>query len=171
RPESAGEAVTMPLSPRDTGSQDEEALQHYMDRFLERVTGKKKSDGETTPDPAVTVVAASAPQEPEKPREIKRPPDSVQDLSQMRALANQSAREALGIHTGRQIATSARTAGLVALFLAGFSSILAASHLAMTASWMWLGSLAIVPLTLFMTWRFFRLRGQLLRLEREEATA
>jgi hypothetical protein len=149
-------------TPSTTVRHEDEALQNYMDQFLERITGKKK---ELDPQSAAAVAiaaetaaaAAEAAAEAEKPREIKRPPESALDLSKMREVANHSARQALGLHDGRRLAGNVRQTFLIALILSLMSSLLAAVTLLVGSSWTWILALSILPLALFMTWRF---RGQ-----------
>ena len=128
-------------SPPPTASSvraEEESLQLYLDRFMERVTGKKP---DATPEPAAEPVAAAAPSlapiapaeppqpaESPQPREPVRPPECREKMAAMRDVANQNARTAMAVHTGGQW-RKAQTAGLLAVSASFVSSICAATSL------------------------------------------
>jgi hypothetical protein len=131
-----------------------------MDQFLERVTGKKKPESELA-EGQTAALAAPAPPQSEKQREFKRAPESVQDLSQMRELANQNARHALGIHAGQRLSSASRNAFIAALALSLVSSALAATFLVARVPWAWGSAVTVMPLALFLTWRYWSLRRKL----------
>jgi hypothetical protein len=137
-----------------------------MDQFMERITGKKKPEGD---DAAVATAAEAAvpvvPVEPDKPREIKRAPESAQDMSAMRQLANESARRALGAHDGQRLISGTRTSFLGALCLSFISSLLAAGFYAGHMPWGWTSALLLMLLAGVLTWRFHSLCRKLQRLQ------
>jgi hypothetical protein len=162
-------SVTSPFAAADapvhkSGPHDDAALQDYMDQFLERVTGKKKPEPEGSAAPSPTLPAPITPREPEKPREIKRAPESLQDMSQMRALANETARQALGAHAGQRLISGTRNSFLGALSLSLVSSLLAVTSLMEQVGWAWTGAVLVMLLALVLTGRFLLLRGQLQKL-------
>jgi hypothetical protein len=157
------EDTAEPAAHAQPGHEDE-ALQNYMDQFLERITGKKKPEGATPESVAVTQVGPVVAPEPEKTREIKKAPESVQDMSMMRELANESARQALGAHAGQRLVGGTRNTFLAALSLSLISSLLALTSLMGQAAWAWNSSLLVMLLAGVLTWRFLSLRGKLRRL-------
>ncbi len=150
-------------TPPHNSAGEDEVLQDYMAQFLERVTGKKQGEpeGSVPPAPAAGPVDLS---EIEKPREIKRAPESAQNISLMRELAKESARHALGAHDGQRLALQTRYSFLGALALFVVSSLLAASFLTGYMSWAWSCALLFMLLALVLTGNFFRLHWKLQKL-------
>ena len=169
----AEQVPTAPEEPvvRKSGPHDDEALRDYMDQFLERVTGKKKPEPEGLGAKPATLPAPITPPEPEKPREIKRAPESVQDMSAMRQLANESARRALGAHDGQRLISGTRNSFLGALSLSLISSLLAVTSVVGQLGWAWNSAVLVMLLALVLTGRFLLLRGQLQKLNGCETAA
>lgn len=155
-----------PTAHAEPGHEDE-ALQNYMDQFLERITGKRKPEGASPESATVTQVGPVIAPEPERAREIKKAPESIQDMSLMRELANESARQALGAHAGQRLIGGTRSMFLAALTLSLISSLLAITSLLGQMAWAWNSSALVMLLAAIVTWRFLCLRGQLQRLNND----
>ena len=171
-------AVTSPFvaseepAVRKSGPHDDEALPDYMDQFLERVTGKKKPEPEgSSAASSATLPAPITPPEAEKPREIKRAPESIQDMSAMRELANETARQALGADAGQRLISGTRNSFLGALSLSLVSSLLAVTSLMGQMGWAWNSAVLVMLLAMVLTGRFLLLRGQLQKLNGCEAAS
>ena len=112
---------------------DEEALEQYMNSMLERLTGESKHQPVATEllepieaDVEATPVVAEAPV-----REPVRPSDLKEDLSGMRELANQNVENALGVHSyGRLVQKTKST-----LVAAVANAIVATSPLSVIVVW------------------------------------
>lgn len=119
---------------------DEEALQAYLNQFMERMTGKK---AETPPELALTsawpasapVQAVQAPAETASPREPSRPPECRDQLAAMRELANKNARDAVAEHACRGLSSKIRMTFLGAAVVSVFSSCLAVLALQESHHW------------------------------------
>ena len=149
-------------SPEQT---DEEALQTYLNQFMERMTGKK---AEPTPELASTSPwVASAPVQPptEKttPREPSRPPECRDQLTAMRELANQNARGAVAEHACRDLSSKICMAFLGAATVSFISSCLAVTALRMGQPWAIGGCGATFAVALLLTCRFFGLCQKIVR--------
>jgi hypothetical protein len=113
---------------------EEESVEQYMARLLERMRGPaSKSDSvdeataenaaqEPLPDATPQLTAAAETPVVQEPitelEELKSgvaAPERASDMAAMRALANQSARHAIGIHTARKLRRSARTRLIIAV--------------------------------------------------------
>jgi hypothetical protein len=127
-------------APPDAMSPEEESLQSYLDRFMERVTGKKP-EPETAPpaEPAVDLPVAAAPApaaldappfEPLQMREPVRAPECRETIRMMRDVANQNARSAVAIHAGLSHWRKTRLTFLAAIAASAVSSVCAVWHLA-----------------------------------------
>ena len=122
------------VAPAHDASGEEESVEQYMAKLLERMRGPSggesgasesaiAEEATSSPEPAVPSSAiaetAAANQEPiTELTELKTKPsvvEQVRDRQAMRELANQSARHAIGVHTARTLRRSARTRSIVAL--------------------------------------------------------
>jgi hypothetical protein len=159
-PPTAADAECTP--PRNSAREDE-ALQDYMAQFLERVTGKKQGEPESSAAPA-PVAGPVVGVETEKSREMKRALESAQNMSLMRELAKESARHALGAHDGQRLSSHTRYSFLGALALFVVSSLLAASFLTGHMPWAWNVALLFMLPALVLTGNFFRLHWKLQKL-------
>jgi hypothetical protein len=148
--------------PAPPVSAEEESLQSYLDRFMERVTGKKP-DAPPAVEPAAPVAAqlvqaAVSPGEAAsaaQPREPARAPECRQTLAAMRDLANENARSAVAVHAGRHHWQRTRQT----LFAAGAASIVSSGcallHLASGMPGATAGAVCAGMLALLMAGRFF----------------
>jgi hypothetical protein len=128
-----------PSSPE--GHADEESVEQYMARLLERMRGP----GAPTPSAEESTVVSNASQlestvvsdpevvEPENHElitdleELKSSvpaPERSHSLAAMRELANESARHAIGVHTARRLRRAARTQAIIALLGAAVGTYL-----------------------------------------------
>jgi hypothetical protein len=143
-PAFARAATTPDLPP----SAEEESLQSYLDRFMERVTGKRPDPPPAAEEPAPEAepapaadstpeAAADAPAEIPAPppaapqaREPAKPPECRQSLAAMRDLANENARWAVASHASRNLLRQAQLTMLAAGASSLVSTACAAWHLA-----------------------------------------
>jgi hypothetical protein len=132
----AAAAANSPQEP--AANSDEESLQSCLDRFMERVTGKKAEASEPTqpmsaPGSIAAPLVAMPVAPPPQPREPARAPECRQTLSAMRDLANENARTAMNQHAGRHMWRRTKAAFLLATAATAISSALAAWNLATAA--------------------------------------
>jgi hypothetical protein len=123
------------------GHADEESVEQYMARLLERMRGP----GAPTPSAEESTVVANASQlestvvsepevvEPENHelitdleelRSSVPAPERSHSMAAMRELANESARHAIGVHTARRLRRAARTQAIIALLGAAVGTYL-----------------------------------------------
>jgi hypothetical protein len=142
----AGQYTPAVPPPVEAASPEEESLQSYLDRFMERVTGKKPE-----PEPAPPAESPKSPVEPSMlalaatpsvdaapaavnalplAKESMRPPECRQSLAAMRDLANENARSAVAIHAGLSHWRKTRLTFMAAVAASAASSVCAAWHLA-----------------------------------------
>jgi hypothetical protein len=172
RPRLPGDA---PPSPEPAPTADEESLQSYLDRFMERVTGKKPDPVEplaalkpspvarqaSTPIPARSgEPKAPAPQSPQQ-REPARPPERRETLAAMRDLANENARSAMATHEGRHHWVTMRMTFLTTVAASAISSICAIGSLVAAAPGTTEGAVCAGLIALLMACRFFLQCGRL----------
>jgi hypothetical protein len=137
----------------------EEALDDYMKRFMERMTGRKEE-----------VVAPSVQSEEPLPsvastvevRQPARAPENSASLLQMRDVANASSRSAINIHQRRQLASSTFTAFLPAAAVSVTSTGLAILALVTGLNWQ-AGSVTLLVVALALAWRFWTVSRKLLQ--------
>ncbi len=169
RPRSPGETPPPP-EPEPTAA--EESLQSYLDRFMERVTGKKPDPVEPLaalrpvppPRPAAAPVAAPIEERrasPQQPREPARPPERRETLAAMRDLANQNARSAMATHEGRHHWATMRMTFLTTLAASAISSICAVGSLVADAPGTAESAVCAGMIALLMACRFFLQCGRL----------
>ena len=171
RPRLAGDP---PPSPEPAPSADDESLQSYLDRFMERVTGKKPDPVEpfAALRPAPTGLQPSAPSAPQKPeppaaapapqpREPARPPEGREMLAAMRDLANENVRSAMATHAGRHHWTAMRVTFFTTVAASAISSICAIGSLAAAAPGTVEGAVCAGLIALLMACRFFLQCGRL----------
>ena len=144
---------------------EEEALQAYLNQFMERMTGKKAETPHnlvsTTPLPASAPV--QSPAETTSPREPSRPPECRDQLAAMRMLANENARDAVAEHACRDLTNKIRMAFLSAATVSVFSSCLAAIVLREGQQWAVGGAGATFAVALLLACRFFGLCQKIVR--------
>jgi len=141
-------ARTKSTPPEPAANADEESLQTYLDRFMERVTGKKAEAPEPTQPLPVTrpiaqpasatsattpVAMPDAKPGPTQPREPSRAPECRERMAAMRDLANENARSAMNIHAGRHQWRRTKAALILATAATTISSALAVWNLATAA--------------------------------------
>lgn len=128
-------------SPVADGSENEESVEQYMAKLLERMRGPANTDMPVTEDAPATDqsseanASASAPDEAtaavHEPitdlAELKTKPTVAEQASHrqaMRELAMQSARHAIGVHASRKLRRSARTRSIIAVLGAAVAAYL-----------------------------------------------
>lgn len=156
RPESR-RVGSAPSSHATEGS--EEALDDYMKRFMERMTGKKEvlaAPPEQSEEPLPSVAS------PAEVRQPARAPENSASLLQMRDVANASSRSAINIHQRRQLASSTFTAFLPAAAVSVTSSGLAVLALVTGLNWQ-TGSVTLLVVALALAWRFWAVSRKLLQ--------
>lgn len=121
--------VEEPSNAHDGTHSDEESVEQYMARLLERMRGPstkpatEDESAEMEPSTPVEPVALAEESQPahapitdiEELRSKVAAPERTSDIAAMRALANQSARHAIGVHTASKLRRSARTRTVIAL--------------------------------------------------------
>jgi hypothetical protein len=144
-------------SSEDTEQSDAESLESYLGRFMERMTGKKPGEAastntETIPlPPSVTEVMEFQPREPSPP------PERREQLTALRELANQNARNAVILHSCRSLRGKARLVFVAAAGLSLISSGLAAVTLVQPSSGAQVASFFTCGLALILSCGFFGL--------------
>jgi hypothetical protein len=147
---------------------DEEALQAYLNQFMERMTGKKT---ETRPELALTsawpankpIEAVQKPVETASPREPSRPPECRDQLAAMRELANKNARDAVAEHACRDLSSKISMAFLGAAVVSVLSSCLAVLALQESQHWAVGGAGATFAVALLLACRFYGLYQKIVR--------
>jgi hypothetical protein len=152
---------------------DVESLESYLDRFMERMTGKKPATAalaETQPIPRTPQVTEIIP--PPPPREPAAAPERREQLTALRQVANQNARNAVILHDcqGLMVQTRALLAG--ACGASCLSSGLAILALVGNSSWARLSAVVTCVLAVVLSCWFFglyrRLRGRAGQLQTDE---
>lgn len=161
-------------APSAPATSDEEPLETYLDRFMERLTGKKPEATESVaqtvpgmpvfprnlaeaPAPAASPVPAAPP-----PREPTKPPECRETLSAMRELANENARSAVAHHASIDLSGRAKLALVAAAGFSLFSCGLASAAILMNSrACLWSSAVAgclaaIVACRFFLLCRQFR---------------
>ena len=136
----------------------EEALDDYMKRFMERMTGRKE-EVVTAPVQSEEPLQSVAPLM--EARQPARAPENSASLLQMRELANASSRSALNIHQSRQLASSTFLTFLPAAAVSVTSTGLAILAMATGVNWL-AGSVTLLVVAMVLTWRFRIVSRQLL---------
>jgi hypothetical protein len=136
-----------PVSSAATSTGDaEDSIEHYMARMMQRIRGDAAASGSSSGSQAVAASAvsnsganqrtsnsatASVPSEAPSEQPLIRledlkskvpTPEFATDMGALRALANQSARHAIGVHTARTLRGKALTRFIISL-LAGTTSL------------------------------------------------
>ena len=135
----------------NTEESDEAALEAYMSNLMRRVRGESNSDVPVTPNPVVIEPPSASPEprfeaeerQPVVPQTHHQSPEPI-DLSQLRTLANTSARQAISSHRRRhylEAAAGKLFAGSIAL---GTSAYLFANATEFTDAAFYGGSLAAI---------------------------
>lgn len=131
------EKAETPADKRPAEAEPDDDVQRYMADLLARSRGGAVTAPSTAaPAPEAPVVRrpkpAPAPAGPDgpapAPEAVRRPkstPESVRDLQQMRELANINARQALQVHTTRQLGSAMGRWVLLSALCSGFSVALA----------------------------------------------
>jgi hypothetical protein len=154
--------ATTPSAP--AVNSDEEPLETYLDRFMERLTGKKADAAEpvtqTMPGMPVFPQKLAQPaqpvvQTPPPVREPTRPPECRETMAVMRELANQNARSAVAHHATIDLSSRARLALVAATGSSLISCGLATAALALDSRWCLWGSAALGCLAAIVACRFF----------------
>ncbi len=132
-----GVVRTEPSAPRTSGTDDEESIEQYMAKLLQRVRGDAPYNSASQTTPGKTKPAGAALSEPnrakvdaesqrimnrEKAKRKSSAPAPKTDLGALRALANETARRAISRHELRKHRQSAITKVIVST-LAGVTSL------------------------------------------------
>jgi hypothetical protein len=151
-----------PAAPAPPASAEEESLQSYLDRFMERVTGKKPDAppaaelaAPLAAPPVAAVPAAGEPAPGMQSREPARAPECRQKLAAMRDLANENARSAVAVHAGRYHWQRTRQTLFAAAAASVVSTGCALLHLANNMPGAIEGAVCAGMLAMLMTGRFF----------------
>jgi hypothetical protein len=125
--------------PARKDSSDEEALEDYMGRFMERLVGKKPEASRAAETATIALKGAAAvsslqqsppaPAPVAAPREPSKPPECIDQLALLREVANQSARHAIAEHDRGHVARRVRYVWMASVGCSLFSSSLAAMSL------------------------------------------
>lgn len=155
--------------PVDT-EEDEQALEQYMSSMLERLTGNKQAEIEAEDAEPEEIPVQAAPEESQKPvREPARPSESKEDLSGMRALANQNAENALGVHSSRQLIRQTKSALFTAIGASVTSSalIVFTQNQQSSPSWAFPAAVAAMAAAVLISGRYLRLAKRITKIQRD----
>jgi hypothetical protein len=166
-------AESSPAAPSSSASKDapeEEALETYLDRFMERLTGKKADVAEpvaqTVPGMPAFLVQPDRPAQPVAkappvlPREPSRPPECRETLTAMRELANHNARSAVAHHATNDLSGRVRLALAAAAGSSLISCGLASAALSFDSRGCLWGSAVAACVAAVVACRFFILCGK-----------
>jgi hypothetical protein len=167
RPEYSQLSETLSSMPVETD--DEEALEQYMNSMLERLTGESKREPVATEllEPIDAVVEAT-PVVVEAPvREPVRPGDVMEDLSGMRELANQNVESALGVHSYGRLVQKTKSTLVAAVGFSFVSSLVVLLTHNSGSSWSYPAAITGTCAAFLASFRYFGLCRQLNKIHRQ----
>lgn len=174
--------------PASEGEREDESIDQYMARLMDRVRGtggttspaprsqfgRREVDSSPIPTshaaPPARVEDPAVAEAPSQPRVRVAPPESAADLSAMRELANLNARQALGSHQQRRVASVMYGK----LLLAVVSMVVSFTMIAMAVAGRPLyifGAMLAATMTAVWSWQYLRLARQLAQAAEQSAAA
>jgi len=138
-PHPSTDAIAPPSKPRSSGAGEEESIESYMERLMQRVRGDEPAGKVAGTPPSAPVAASASPtgteqaspsvgsggNSPAAELPPRRPaPEQIANMSAMRDLANTAARSAIDHHVRKHTGQQATGRLLGALLTVGLSAAL-----------------------------------------------
>jgi len=147
---------------------DEEALEQYMNSMLERLTGSKPEPAVTQPFEPIDAIVEATPVEAKDPvREPVRPSDLKEDLSGMREVANQNVESALGVHSYGRLLQKTKSTLVAAIGFSFVSSLVVVLTHNSGSSWSYPAAITGMCAAFLASFRYFGLSRRLNKIHRQ----